>query len=126
MKTMIKPSRAFVVFALGFCMAIAMVAMQGCPGVMGKDVKSYAEMSPVERATYVTSIYNDQYALYLREAQIPDLTEEKKKTLRNKKNLMMQLYPYIGTYNNFAEQGVFAPADVEIALMKIMDKLLGL
>lgn len=122
MKT--RPTRAFMIFALAFCMTAAIV-MQGCPGVM-QDAKTYAEMSPQERATYVTSIYNDQYALYLREAKIPDMTEEKKKVLRQKKNLMLQLYPYISTYNNFAEQGVFAPEDIEVAMMEIMNKLLGL
>lgn len=125
MKAMTKPSRATVFFALGFYLAIAFVVLYGCPGVMGQT-KSYADMGPQERATYVMSIYNDQYELYLREAKIPDMTEEKKEVLREKKKLMTELYPYIGMYAGYAEQGVFAPQDVEMALMEIMNKLLGL
>jgi len=119
-----KPTRAFMIFALAFCMT-ASVIMQGCP-LMGSDAKSYSEMTPKERATYITSVYNDQYELYLREAKIPDMTEEKKTVMREKKRLMMQMYPYIATYNNYAERGVFAPEDIEMAVMDIMNKLLGL
>lgn len=124
-KMQMKGSRAIVVFILAFFVGAMIVAMNGC-SIMGENVKSYSEMSPKERATYITSIYNDQYELYLREAKIDPMPEEKAKVLRQKKVLMMQLYPYIKTYNNFAEQGVFAPEDIEMTVMEIMNKLLGL
>jgi hypothetical protein len=103
--------------------ALLAIVMGGCAAMGGK---SYTEMTPKERATQIMSIYNSQYELYLREAKIPDMTEEKKEVLREKKKLMQELYPYIGMYNNYAEQGVPAPTDVEMAVMSIMDKLLGL
>lgn len=97
--------------------------LSGCAAVGGK---SYKDMTPKDRAIYIMSVYNDQYELYLREAKIPDLTEEKKIIMREKKSLLQQMYPYIGLYAEYAEKGQFAPPDVEMAVMSIMDKLLGL
>lgn len=118
-----KQSRSLTLFAAGFVMAYLLVTLLGCAAMGGK---SYKEMTPKERATQIMSIYNSQYELYLREAKIPDMTEEKKETLREKKKLMQELYPYIGMYANYAQLGEFAPPDVEMAVMSIMDKLLGL
>lgn len=121
MKTL--ASRQLALIALGSALVYLLVGLYGCASM---GAKSYADMGPKERATYVMSIYNDQYDLYLREAKIPDMTEEKKEVLRQKKTLMKELYPYVGLYSEYADQGEFAPADVEMALMAIMDKLLGL
>ena len=119
-------SRQLVFIVLGVTMAMCLVAIHGCT-IGDKQVGvSYKDMTPKERATYVMSIYNDQYELYMREAKIPDMSEEKKEVLREKKKLLTELYPYIGLYSEYAEQGVFAPADVEMAVMSVMDKLLGL
>jgi hypothetical protein len=106
-----------------FLFSLILIGIAGC-AMMG--AKPYSEMTPKERATYVLSTYNQQYELYLKEATAPNLSESKKEILRKKKELMVQMYPYIGTYANYAKQGAFAPEDVEMALMKIMDKLLQL
>lgn len=84
----------------------------------------YSQMTPEDRATQIMSVYNDQYELYLREAKMSDLTEDKKLMLRQKKVLMQRLYPYIRTYINYAEKGVFAPQDIEAAVTEIMYQLL--
>lgn len=112
-----------IVFMIGVTLGATIALLHGCAAMGGK---SFSEMSPKERATQIMSVYNNQYDLYLREAKVPDLTEEKKEVLREKKKLMQELYPYVGMYTNYAEQGVPAPIDVEMAVMAIMDKLLGL
>lgn len=115
--------KRLVFFIIGITLGATIALLQGCAAMGGK---SYKEMTPQERATQIMSVYNNQYELYLREAKIPDMTEEKKEVLREKKKLMKELYPYIGVYAEYADQGQFAPADVEMAVMSIMDKLLGL
>jgi hypothetical protein len=113
-----------LILVITLLLVIVMQFCQGCAVAPG--AKSYAEMTPQERATYVLSVYNDQYDLYLKEAKIPDKTEEKKEVMRQKKKLMQELYPYIGVYADYADAGEFAPEDVEMAVMSIMNKLMGL
>lgn len=124
MRANIRSGRAIaLLIVISVLITMCMMAMQGCATMGGK---SWAQMSPKERATQLMGIYNDQYELYLREAKIENMTEEKKEVMREKKKLLTELYPYIGMYAQYAENDVFAPADVEMAVMAIMDKLLGL
>ena len=112
----------------GFALIIIMLVfamLAGC-AMFGQKAKPYSEMSPQERAIFVMSVYSDQYDLYLREALAPNLTEDKKVVLREKKKALVDLHPYIRIYANYAEKGVFAPTDIETAAMKIIDRLLGL
>jgi hypothetical protein len=123
MRKSIPVSRQLALFSLGVALVLLLASLYGCASMGGK---SWAQMSPKERATQIMSIYNDQYELYLREAKIPELTEAKKEVLREKKKLLTELYPYIGMYSGYAEKDIFAPADIEMAVMSVMDKLLGL
>ena len=106
-------------------LVVLIVAFQfiGCAAIGGK---SYTQMTPKEKAIQIMGIYNQQYELYLREANIPNLTEEKKDILRKKKTLMKELYPYIDMYQKYADQGVLPPTEIQMQVMSIMDKLLGL
>ena len=130
--------RRCLALLIGLIIGATIALLQGCAAMGGK---SMAEMKPKERATQIMSVYNDQYELYLREATMvktnevnyESLSDEdkakleaKKEVLREKKDLMKKLYPYIGIYNGYAERGEVAPLDVEMAVMSIMDKLLGL
>lgn len=139
MRANIRIGRAIaLLIVISVLLTMCIISLQSCAAMGGKRM---AEMTPKERATQIMSVYNDQYELYLREAKvveakeanIDNLTEEekvkleaKKSAMREKKKLMKELYPYIGIYNGYAERGEFAPIDVEMAVMSIMDKLLGL
>jgi hypothetical protein len=112
-----------LLIVISVLLTMSLMALQGCSYMGGK---SWTEMSPKERATQVMGIYNNQYDLYLREAKSENLTETKKEVLREKKKLLTELYPYLEMYASYADTDTFAPADVEMAVMKIMDKLLGL
>lgn len=124
MRANIRSGRAIALLVvISILLTIGLLHLQGCASMGGK---SWAEMNPKERATQLMGIYNDQYELYLREAKIENLTEEKKEVMREKKKLLTEMYPYLEMYADYAKTDTFAPADVEMAVMKVMDKLLGL
>lgn len=124
MRPNIRSGRAIaLLIVISVLITMCMMAMQGCAAMGGK---SWAQMNPKERATQLMGVYNDQYELYLREAKIENLTEAKKEVLRDKKKLLIEMYPYLEMYADYAKTDTFAPADVEMAVMKVMDKLLGL
>lgn len=116
--------RALAVFLIGAISLSYVVLTSGCATLQG--VKGWSEMSPKEQATMVSGVYNKQYDLYLREATSPNLTDDKRAVLRAKKKTLVELYPYIGIYNEYAARGEFAPADVELVVMPLMDRLLGI
>lgn len=115
--------KSVAVFLIGGIMLAWVVMSNGCAMVEG--AKGWSEMSPKEQATMVSGVYVKQYDLYLREAVAPDLTEDKREILRAKKALA-DLYPYLSIYNEYAARGQFAPADVEVVVMRLMDRLLGI
>ena len=93
--------------------------------------------STKDKAVQLMSVYNRQYALYLSEVDLivssagQELSEEdqsrlevKKQMLRKKKQIMVELYPYLSLYSTYAEKGVLPPEDVEMAVMEIMGRLI--
>lgn len=119
-----KTARAIAVFLFGALALAYVVTLNGCATM--SQGKGWSEMSPKEQAANLLGVYNRQYDLYLREATSPNLTDEKREILRDKKTALVELYPYLKTYSDYAARGEFAPADVEILVMGILDRLLGI
>lgn len=117
-------SKAVAIFLIGAISLSYVVLTSGCAG--RTPAPKWSEMSPKQQATMILGVYNDQYDLYLREATSPNLTDDKRSLLREKKKALVEMYPYLKIYSDYAADGQFAPADVEIAVMTIMDRLLGI
>jgi hypothetical protein len=114
-----------IAIALAGILAVSfVVGAQGCTSLTGG--KGWSEMSPKEQAANLLGIYNRQYDLYLKQATAPDLTDEKREILRDKKKALTELYPFLDVYSDYAARGEFAPADTEIVVMRIVDRLLGI
>lgn len=116
--------RALAIFLIGAISLSYVVLTNGCAAL--STAPKWSEMSPKEQATMILGVYNDQYDLYLREATSPNLTDDKREILREKKKALVEMYPYLKIYSDYAAESQFAPEDVEVAVMKIMDRLLGI
>ena len=57
--------------------------------------KTYKDMTPKEKSTYFMGIYNKQYADTLAMANTPNLTEDQKKVVRTKKEILTKAWPMI-------------------------------
>lgn len=81
-------------------------------------------MTPKEKATWMLSIYNAQYDDYLVQAARTDLTEEEKKILRSKKEIMTEVYPAIELYAGYANSGVLPGDELETLIISRLNQLL--
>lgn len=70
------------------------------------------------------SIYNAQYDDYLIQAKRTDLTEEEKKILRQKKEIMTEVYPAINLYAGYADSGALPDSDLETLIVSKLNQLL--
>lgn len=96
-------------------------------------------MAPEEKATWMLSIYNGQYASYMTttghtksadgdwlKTSDPELDEAQKEVLREKKKILTEVYPMIGTYAGYADSGVIPDADLETLIVQNLERLLGM
>jgi len=86
--------------------------------------KSFTEMTPVEKATWMLSVYNAQYADYQFQSARTDLDEERKEVLRTKKKILSEVYPMISVYSGYAGSGVIPAVDLENAIIVNLERLL--
>lgn len=114
---------AFLFLALALVLPLMLT---GCPSIMGGEVQSFADMSPKQKAVFVMDIYNKQYDSYLDLYRKGEWTDAEKKTLQVKYDLLQELHPYIEMFNSYAEKGVMPPADVEQALISVVNKLISM
>jgi hypothetical protein len=121
-------------FTVGIALLI-MIFLCGCSSMNGV---SFSQMSAKEKATYMLSVYNSQYADYMivtgytldmngnwEKTSFPSLTEEQKAILRNKKEIMIKVYPLIRIYNKQIQSsgGGVVSRDVEQEIMKLLNQL---
>lgn len=108
--------------------------MTACPM---SQTKSYQEMTPKERGTWMLSMYNSQYEDYMmttgytknfqgewEKTSSPELTESQKEVLRDKKKLLTEVYPAIKVYVGYAESGVIPDADLETMIVSKINQLI--
>jgi len=110
---------------LALLLILFMFALASCAGMQG-DVKSFTDMTPKEKATFVMSVYNKQYDSYLTLYKKGDWTDQEKEVLKVKYELLGEMETYTKLYTGYAETGVAAPAETEEALLALIDKLLAL
>jgi len=72
---------------------VAILLLAGC-SLMGQLEK----MTPLEKATWIMSVYNDAAERYAVQAARPELTEEAKQALRVTKKMLVTAYPLIKAY----------------------------
>jgi hypothetical protein len=72
---------------------ICLLLISGC-SLMGQLEK----MTPLEKAVWIMSVYNDAAERYAVQAARPDLTEDAKQALRVTKKMLLTAYPLIKAY----------------------------
>lgn len=85
--------------------------------------ESFKDMNPTQKITYFMGIYNRQYEDYKVTANRPDLSEEQKKLLREKRRILTSVYPLIQAYDLFVSKGNMPNGNKE---EEIIDLLLEL
>lgn len=82
------------------------LACLGCD-LIQKVPDTFAAMSHTQRAAWLTTLYNTEYATYLAKAASPTLLSDLDKTLlRGKKDAMMVAWPLINVYCQLVRSGV--------------------
>lgn len=94
-------------------------------------------MNPKERAVWMMSIYNSQFNDYMMttgytkdvegkwvKASEPELTDEQKDILRDKKRLLTEVYPAIKMYTGYAESGVLPDSELETMIVSRLNQLM--
>ena len=82
-------------------------------------------MTPKQKAILFMHTYNAQCEDYLILAAKPDLTEEQKQILREKKAILMKLYPLVNAYINFVEKGDIPSEEIENEINSLLNGLGG-
>lgn len=108
------------------------IAVCGC----ATGGKSFNEMSPKERVTYMYSVYNSQYADYMSmtghvldsgnnwvKTSDPELTSDQRSILKSRKEVLVKLYPLIRLYNAQAMSGKAVSRETERQIMDLLNQL---
>jgi hypothetical protein len=82
-------------------------------------------MTPKQKATYFMDFYNGQYADYKYVSSKEGLTEDEKIVLRKKKQVLIQLYASIKSYDAIVVQGKIPSQLDEEVVLKFINELLG-
>lgn len=109
-----------------FLLLFSTLMLQGC----GKD-----QAKPVNQLISMYDIYNVQYADHKyktgwekingtwEKTSSPTLTEEQKKILNTKRDILIEVYPLIQTYDVLVQSEGPVPPDLQLKIMNLLDKL---
>jgi hypothetical protein len=75
------------------------------------EIKSFYELTPKEKLTYMYQIYNAQHEDYMAMSKLPSLTEGQKKMMRLKKPTLDKLKLLIPMYDTSVQQGTPSRTD---------------
>lgn len=94
-------------------------------GCMHKEgsLKPVSEMTPKEKVTFFMSVYNAQADDYKAMIAKPNLTNEQKQVLREKKEVLTQVYPFIQSYKTYVDAGAVPSPEVEASIMDLINQL---
>lgn len=106
-------------------LAIMLMVSYGCIPQAGKGqgIKPLSEMTPKEKVTWMMSVYSAQAEDYKRMVQRPDLTNEQKAMLRNKKDIAKRVWPLINTYRTYVNAGAVPTREVEAEIIGLINDL---
>ena len=108
------------VFVLG--MTISCIPQAG----KGDGMKTIAEMTPKERATWMFGVYNSQARDYKQMVKRTDLTNDQKQVLREKKKIAQKVWPLINTYRTYVNSGAVPTREVEDEIIGLINDLTAL
>ena len=109
-----------------FVALILLIFLAGCMTLDINRPKSISEMTPKERGAWFLGVYNSQDKDYRNMVARSDLTNDQKKVLRDKKAIMVQVYPMIKTYNTYIDSGAVPTKAVEDQIIQLINDLTGL
>jgi len=81
---------------------LILVLVAGCASL---GVKPWMERTPQEKASYFMSMYNKQFTDTMNMATNPNITQEQRKVVRVKKDLLTKLWLAIGFYDSAVIRG---------------------
>lgn len=96
----------------------------GC--TQAKNVtKGFTDMTPKEKSTFFMGVYNRNFNETLALAQKPTLTEDEKRMVRVKKEILTGMYVAIGGYNVAISDNTVTSAEKEAEINKLLNQLLA-
>ena len=102
------------------CIAMALTfIVAGC----ASQVQQFQDMSPKEKATFFMKVYNGQFDNYQAQSTNPDLTDEQKKMLKVKYDLLKTMWPLVNAYNMVVDAGSTPGPQTEQELLNLIDQL---
>lgn len=110
---------SLVCFALVFAVSLSCIPQAG----KGEAIKPLSEMMPKEKATWMMSVYSSQAKDYKRMVKVPNLTNEQKAILRNKKVVAQKLWPLINSYRTYVNAGAVPTQEVEAEIIGLINDL---
>lgn len=91
--------KRFAVLPLILCVLLVACA------IGEQDIKSFYDLTPNEKLTYMYQIYNAQHEDYVSMSKMVNLTEGQKKVMRIKKPILERLQVLIPVYDSMVQQG---------------------
>ena len=80
----------------------------------------WKHMMPKGRAAMALSVYNNAYDSYLAEVKNPNLSEQSKEVLKEKKKALTAFHAALNVYLGYVQTGQVPPAQTDAALRKIL------
>ena len=109
------------------CFAFALTLVSCIPPQgAGDGMKSLSEMTPKEKATWMMGIYNSQAKDYKEMIKRPNLTNDQKQVLRNKKEVAKKIWPLLNTYRTYVNSGAVPTRQTEDQIIGLINELTGL
>ena len=70
--------------------------------------------------------YMAQVSDYTQQSSRTDLTDAHKELLRHKRDILVQVYPLIKTYDQYVQSGQVPTAEMQTSILNLMNQLEGL
>ena len=104
-----------------FLSVILLASLMGCAGV--PTIPDPTKMTPKQFSAYAMATYNTQYEDYKLEVAKPNLTEEQKKILRQKKVILTTAYPLIQTFDLAVVEGKPIDLALQTRILDLISQL---
>lgn len=122
-------------------LAFLFAGLLGCQGMLSgaNGAKLISEMTSKEKSTWMLGVYNSQYADHRTQTgwqldtdgqwikvSSPELSNDKREILQQKKDLLKRMYPLIKIYDGYIEEGVVPNQETEQQIIDIINLLVSL
>jgi len=102
-----------------WCLSFSLLVIFACAYTPTTDPM---QMSQEEKLAFAWGIYKAQYKDYMSMAAMPNLSEDVKVVLREKKKVLTASYNTIMTYRGFVAAGKAPPEETEQALFDFINQ----